>query len=81
MEYREAFAKACEINGNGGVGCIRRPGDSTFYRLSNGYWYENDKGATYLPVDIIRADDLIVFDRNKDDTKKEMKQTGYRGKK
>ena len=72
MEYREAFAKACEVNGNGGVGCMRRHGESTFYRLSNGYWYENGKGATYLPVDIIRADDLIVFDNNKDDTKKEV---------
>ena len=72
MEYREAFAKACEVNGKGGVGCMRRHGDSTFYRLSNGYWYENDKGATLLTVDIIRADNLVVFDSNKDDTKKEV---------
>ena len=72
MEYREAFAKATEVNCNGGVGCIRRQGELTFYRLSNGYWYENDKGATLLPDDIIRADDLIVFDNSKDDTKKEV---------
>ena len=72
MEYREAFAKACEINHNGGVGCMRRHSESTYYRLCNGHWYENDKGATRLPVDIIRADDLVVFDRNKDDTKKEV---------
>ena len=71
MDYREAFAKACEINGNGGLGCMRRRGELTFYRLSNGYWYENGELATYLPVDIIRADDLIVFNNNEDNTNKE----------